>query len=216
MDCRGASMNQDESVALWRRGKDAWNAWAEDMLRQKAELEQAGVWNGDKSEDEWSGETCKWNEAAQIDLSRLRFMTRALADTAEKQVGQPEEGSRPADANIKTLVVECDCIDFNGFVFPRRAWFSHAQFHGDAQFLGARFHGPVGFVDAQFHEGGGFEEAQFDGPTWFSGAQFHGEASFQDAQFHGEASFQGRTVSRDGALHGCPVSRGGGLLGGPV
>ena len=32
------SMNQDESIALWRRGKDAWNAWAEDMLRQKAEL----------------------------------------------------------------------------------------------------------------------------------------------------------------------------------
>jgi hypothetical protein len=31
-----ASMNQDKSVALWGRGREAWNAWAEDMLRQKA------------------------------------------------------------------------------------------------------------------------------------------------------------------------------------
>ena len=49
-------MKQDESIARWRRGKDAWNAWAEDMLRQKAELQKAGIWNGDKSEDEWSDE----------------------------------------------------------------------------------------------------------------------------------------------------------------
>ena len=34
-------MNQEQSIALWRQGKDAWNAWAEDMLRQKAELEKA-------------------------------------------------------------------------------------------------------------------------------------------------------------------------------
>ena len=114
-------MKQDESVALWRRSNAAWNAWAEDILRQKAELQKAATWNGDKSEDEWSDETRKWNEAAQTDLSGLRFMTRALADTAEKQVGQPEEGSRPADANIKTLIIEGDGIDFHGFVFPWRA-----------------------------------------------------------------------------------------------
>ena len=58
-------MNQDESIALWRRGKDAWNAWAEDMLRQKAELEKSGTWNGDKSSDEWSDETRKWIKAAK-------------------------------------------------------------------------------------------------------------------------------------------------------
>ena len=99
-------MNQDESVALWRRGKDAWNAWAEDMLRQKAELQKAGAWNGDKPHAQWSDETRKWNEAAQTDLSGLRFMTRALADAAKKQAGQEGDSSQRPDANIKTLAVE--------------------------------------------------------------------------------------------------------------
>ena len=61
-------MNQDESVALWRQGRDAWNAWAEGMLRQKAELEKSGSWNGDKSDIEWNDETRKWMEVAEIDL----------------------------------------------------------------------------------------------------------------------------------------------------
>jgi hypothetical protein len=143
-------MNQDESVALWRRGKDAWNAWAEDMLRQKAELEKAGTWNGDKSYNEWSDETRKWNEAAQTDLSGLRFMTRALADTAEKQVGPPEEDSRPTDADVKTLIIERYDIDFNGFVFPWQANFRGTQFHGVAWLEGAQFHGEVNFRDTQF------------------------------------------------------------------
>ena len=99
-------MNQDESVALWRRGKDAWNAWAEGMLRQKAELQKAGAWNGDKPHAQWSDETRKWNEAAQTDLSGLRFMTRALADAAKKQAGQEGDSSQRPDANIKTLAVE--------------------------------------------------------------------------------------------------------------
>lgn len=64
-------MKQDESVALWRRSKDAWSAWAEEMLRQKAELEKTGTWNGDKPQAQWSDETRKWNEAAQTDLSGL-------------------------------------------------------------------------------------------------------------------------------------------------
>jgi DNA invertase Pin-like site-specific DNA recombinase len=31
-------MNQDESVALWRRGKEAWNAWAEDMRDRRPRI----------------------------------------------------------------------------------------------------------------------------------------------------------------------------------
>jgi hypothetical protein len=182
-------MDQDESIALWLKGKDAWNAWAEDILRQKAELEKAGVWNGDKSLEQWSDETRKWNDAAETQMFGLRLMTRAFADTAEKQVGPPEEYSGRADANIKTLIIDGDYINFNGFVFPWQAWFSDAQFHGGAQFEGAQFHGSVGFLGAQFHEGGDFEEAQFHGPAWFSDAQFHGDAQFWRVEFQGQAQF---------------------------
>jgi hypothetical protein len=38
---------------------DAWSAWAEDMLRQKAENQKTGSWNGDKPQAQWSDETRK-------------------------------------------------------------------------------------------------------------------------------------------------------------
>ena len=185
-------MNQDESVALWRRGKEAWNAWAEDMLRQKAELQKSGTWNGDKLNYEWSDETRKWMEAAEIDLSGLRFMTRALADAAKKQVGQEKESSPPSEPDVKTLIIEGDGIDFDDFVFPWRGRFSGAQFHGKAHFWGAQFHGKAGFGErAQFHGGAYFQDAQFHGEAWFGGAQFHGYSTgFDSAQFHGQAGFE--------------------------
>lgn len=37
-------MNKEESLALYAKGHDAWNAWAQDMLDKKAELEGAGKW----------------------------------------------------------------------------------------------------------------------------------------------------------------------------
>jgi uncharacterized protein YjbI with pentapeptide repeats len=196
-------MNQDESVALWRRGREAWNAWAEDILRQKAELEKSGTWNGDKSSIDWSDETRKWIEAAQTDLSGLRFMTRALPDTAEKQVGQPEEGSRPADADVKTLIIEGDDIDFKGFVFPWQVHFGTAQFQGKTDFQGARFHGKAVFQKAQFHGDAGFWDARFfgtepfQGKADFEGAQFHGETRFGYAQFYREAGFKSVQFHRD-------------------
>ena len=201
MDC-GASMNQDESIALWRQGKEAWNAWAEEMLRQKAELEKAGTWNGDKSEDEWSDETRKWDEAAQTDLSGLRFVTRALTGAAEKQVGQEKESSRPADADVKTLIIEGDDIDFNDFVFPWQMHFQDAQFHGDADFRSAQFHGYAEFGSAQFHGYADFDDARFHGYANFESAQFHGDAFFKSAQFHGPSWF------RNAQFHGDAWFRG--------
>jgi hypothetical protein len=40
-------MDQQESIVLWRQGKDAWNAWAKDMLAKKAALEKTGAWKVD-------------------------------------------------------------------------------------------------------------------------------------------------------------------------
>lgn len=37
-------MNKDETLALYAQGKDAWNAWAKDMLDRRAEMEKAGTW----------------------------------------------------------------------------------------------------------------------------------------------------------------------------
>ena len=37
-------MNREETLALWKQGKEAWNSWAEGMLAQRKKLEEAGEW----------------------------------------------------------------------------------------------------------------------------------------------------------------------------
>jgi len=192
-------MDQDESIALWRQGKDAWNAWAEDMLRQKAELEKSGTWNGYNRPAEWSDETRKWSEAAKTDLSGLRFMTLASRGTAEKQAGQEDSSQRP-EASIKTVAVGGHKIDFYEFVFPWHANFKGAEFHGEATFRDARFHearfggvqfhGEANFEGAQFHGYAGFGDAQFHSEAYFGGAEFRVDADFLGAKFHGKAKFE--------------------------
>ena len=36
-------MNKEQSLALWRQGRDAWNAWATAMLDRRAEMERDGT-----------------------------------------------------------------------------------------------------------------------------------------------------------------------------
>ena len=37
-------MNKEQSLALWRQGRDAWNAWAKAMLDRRTEMERDGRW----------------------------------------------------------------------------------------------------------------------------------------------------------------------------
>ncbi|MFF0363100.1 pentapeptide repeat-containing protein [Streptomyces fungicidicus] len=60
------------------------------------------------------------------------------------------------------------------------AWFSRAQFSGDAR-----------FNRAQFSRDAWFTGAQFSGDAWFAGARFSGTAQFGEARFSGDALFGG-------------------------
>ena len=218
-------MNHEQSIALWQLGKDAWNAWADDMLRQKTEMEKAGTWNGD-SDAPISAETRSWMdaasinfnsihfmtqalankeaariEAATIDVSGLDLMTRALANAAEKRATPQGRGWQSSDAEVTTLIAQGDGIGFGGFVFPWRADFQHVQFYGEADFGAAQFHGRTCFANAQFHGKADFRAAQLE-QAWFTDTQFREEADFAGAQFRGEAcfedaQFQGEAAFRD-------------------
>jgi hypothetical protein len=37
-------MNQDETIALFLQGKEAWNAWAGAMLAERKAMEAEGRW----------------------------------------------------------------------------------------------------------------------------------------------------------------------------
>jgi uncharacterized protein YjbI with pentapeptide repeats len=211
-------MNQDESIALWRKGEEAWNAWAEDMLCQKVELEKEGIWQVDEKfrSEGRNGETRKWIEAARVNLPGLRFMTRALAETAKKQAGQDDGSAQPPEAHVRTLVVESDKISFDGFVFPWLASFRDAQFHGHAAFGDSQFHWVSAFGDTQFTGEACFEGAHFHGQADFWGAkingkaafgrtQFHETAVFWDARFHGLADFWGAQFYKEARFWGTQI-----------
>ncbi len=144
-------MNKEQSLALHARGKDAWNAWAQDMLDKKAELEAAG----------------QWNEAARADFSHHEF---------EDQVDF-SGFLFPGDAGFGGATFSGDAW-FVGATFEGVAWFDGAKFKGYAGFDGAKFKGYAGFVGATFEGVAWFDGAKFEGRTVFDHATFDKAADF--------------------------------------
>ncbi len=189
-------MTRDESIALWRQGKDAWNAWAEARLADKKALEAAGRWRvvdrsfadrGNEIEGQ-NDETRAWIAAATIDLSGLLFVTRALADAAGQQAGHNEDLWPPSEADVKSILVEGDVIDFSGFIFPWLAWFGGAQFHGEAWFGDATFKASTSFAEARFGGKTNPRDAIFTGIKVerafdMTGAAFSKVPAFNQADF---------------------------------
>ncbi|MFO1119040.1 MAG: hypothetical protein U1E38_02550 [Rhodospirillales bacterium] len=104
-------MNKEETLALWQQGKDAWNAWAQQMLAHRAEMEQDGTWAA--RQGHFVGEDVPENKATAV------WMRAAVADFA----GQ----------------VFDDSADFSGFLFAGSALFYGARFKKYASFNGATF-----------------------------------------------------------------------------
>ena len=184
-------MNQDETIALFLQGKDAWNAWAEAMLAEREAMEADGRWAAEHDAGDLEPQndaTRDWMARASANFSVARFVTRAVAD-AEKAKGRDKEQNTLDMPRVKLIIAEKHIIGFQGWIFPWKVGFDKAQFHGRAEFDGAQFHGGGRFSEAQFHSGTGFRAVRFHGWTGFSEAQFHGDAWFDEAQFHGKAWF---------------------------
>lgn len=202
-------MNQEQSIALWRQGKEAWNAWANAMLQRQEGLKRSGLWKTTSAypfelEQGDSDEAKNWFDEARVDFKGVIF--------------------DPPDAKLQ--------INFEGFIFPGAVSFAHASFRGNswfwhaefrhialfeqaefsgiASFAGAVFHNIASFCGALFNEGTftrvrflrrseftitrfagqvDFRAAQFGGDAWFNGSEFSGLALFDDAQFLGAAHF---------------------------
>ena len=149
-------MNKEESLALWRQGRDAWNAWAKAMLNRRAEMERDGTWAshrnilGDEPGNEATG---AWMKEAAADFQDHVFEEHA---------------------------------DFSSFHFPGFARFDKASFQKDAKFDSAAFCGVAWFARATFSGNAGFDSATFrdawfasvtfSGDAWFASVTFSGDA----------------------------------------
>jgi uncharacterized protein YjbI with pentapeptide repeats len=172
-------MTRDESIALYERaqaaenkkkgdGAKVWNAWSQEVLRQKAELQLSGKWDVGSSEaakrEAASRATKSWSDVAAIDFTNYIFQ----------------------DA------------DFANFLFPANANFDDATFSGDVRFHESTFKGSAKFNRAAFQQNAGFHDVNFQGSAWFIDATFRDYAGFATVTFHGLALFIGATFVKDG------------------
>jgi len=116
-------MNQEQSIALWRQGKEAWNAWVNEMLAKRETLCTSGKWSvkadykGEISPS--NSETTEWLECAKSDFSSFVF-------------------DEVTGANFESFVFPGDA-DFRGAVFKARADFWDCNFMNKANFFSRHF-----------------------------------------------------------------------------
>jgi Pentapeptide repeats (9 copies) len=196
-------MTRDERVALFFQGKEAWNAWAGDMLAKRKSMEKDGRWAAEKdvlgSLEPKNDETRAWMEAARVDFSRCLFLVRGAEGTKEA-AGKAEKEEAAGAQLVKSIAADSTNIDFSGFIVPgpanfesatfaRDANFRSAIFTGRADFQSATFTGPANFQSATFTGPANFRSATFTGDAWFQSATFTRNGFFSEAQFKGSASF---------------------------
>ena len=176
-------MNAEETLALWRQGKDAWASWASAILEKKKALEKAGQWSVDWYGEGQNEESKAWLEEAATNFAGAVF--EESGDFSGKHFPGPS--------------------DFDGARFAGPANFSSARFAGNLCFTGAEvaggtfdsaiFLGLVNFDRTQFATDTSFEKAEFlktgglEPCTRFHRAQFAANANFTGALFAGEVRF---------------------------
>lgn len=176
----------DRTLARWGKGKETWNAWADELLRRKARLIEAGEWAANPFGEGENAATRAWLDEAGADFADQVF---------------------PEAVHFAGYIFPGP-VNFAGCAFSAGASFDDARFEATATFAKARFDAPVSFKravfggvadfdDASFAGDAEFEHAQFamvsDGPlvtaARFSRCVFEARANFREAIFKGNAKF---------------------------
>jgi len=66
-------VNKEESLALYKKGRDAWNEWAETMRSERGALKQAGEWSESEISSEWNDATQDWHAGALTLFEKHHF-----------------------------------------------------------------------------------------------------------------------------------------------
>ena len=212
-EARAAALAEGKSKVEAREiahdaAKRHWNAWAEDMLAERKELDERGAWTAGNP----NAETRAWMEKAKTNFSRCLFLLMGGEGTKEAS-GEDKQKPKEGELPVKSIAIEDGVADFTGFVFPGYARFDSATFSGDARFDSATFKGTAFFLSATFEGGAYFHSATFRGTAEFAYSTFDHSAPFANAIFEGDASFIGATFSEStwfmGAQFGSSESKDG-------
>ncbi len=199
-------MNQEESLALFAKGKDAWNAYADTCQASRDALKAEGIWVEGSWEKDWNEKTRAWHNAAKADFSDHKFekeadfsgykfpgyagFNRVIFAGAAGFGRATFEG----DAGFEKTAFEGDAL-FGGTTFQGIALFDWATLGGDALFIGVTFKSLVAFRAATFEGIAWFDSVTFADAATFSGATFEKNADFRGTTFAGAAGFERTTFA---------------------
>lgn len=165
-------MNKEESLALYEKGVEAWNTWANDMLIKKAKLEKDEQWRIDILA------TRDWINASSVDFYGHNF----------KEAIDFSSFVFPYSVNFQNAKFGYGVM-FGNTTFSAHVIFDAATFSNGAIFENTTFSDQVWFICAKFNSDVWFDNTIFSGNVWFSQAIFDGFTSFNNAIFRSNSSF---------------------------
>lgn len=171
-------MNKEESLALFAKGKDAWNEWAARMLEERKALETAGTWTLSQDESVWNDATRAWRAAAKADFSGHQFKGSVNFSSFVF----------PDDARFDEVIFSGEAC-FEEVTFSGDAWFERAAFPDRTSFGKANFSGHASYRKVIFAGGLNFNGATVAGDAVFGGVRFSGGGDFREVVFSGNAAF---------------------------
>jgi hypothetical protein len=180
----------EESLALYARGREAWNAWAIPLRAQRRQL---------LADDLWLETLDSRCDVYPANPETTNWLNETYAIFSYHTFEEP--------------------VDFRGFIFPGYAGFVSTKFKAPAQFGGAvfdrgvcfnygEFSAHVDFTATQFVSRGDFDRTRFCGVACFDRAKFvggpaqydhSGSVGFRGAEFLDELSFRDVRVAGRGS-----------------
>jgi Pentapeptide repeats (9 copies) len=181
-------MNNEQSIALYEQGKDAWNEWAEEMIAENKRLGQIDGWTRQKSNKMYQNTLTNFtafNFYTDVDFSGFIF---------------------PGPTYFSRAVFEKDAT-FDSTVFKGDVFFEDAKFEQDMWCEEAIFKNNVLAKNTYFKKSAWFERTIFNRSANFGSAKFDGLTSFLEAKFQQGSSFGGITANMGFLLEQAQFSR---------
>ncbi len=167
-------MDTKESVELYEKGVEAWNAWANEMLAEKAELVKTGRWQVCDGGNE---ATKDWGKRSAVDFFEHTFSEVAVFDNF----------IFPFVANFSKVTFS-DSVMFFQTKFRDKALFAKTKFQNAAYFATATFSDTI-FMDAIFDDCADFDDATFNDNISFIRTSFNQSVYFSRTTFRGFSYF---------------------------
>ncbi|MFZ4761997.1 MAG: pentapeptide repeat-containing protein [Alphaproteobacteria bacterium] len=191
-------MNQDETIALFEQGKEAWNVWANNMLAEKKQLEAEGRWEKER----YNLEENSWHIKSLINLNFDEIPDDSRIFSRTNFIGYIFPNLIYFSGTIPININFVEANFFGGASF-------NCQFQGGANFHNAIFHDvtvfgnsifkddedeyknqTVSFWNTEFKQHVSFHKVQFERETYFDEAMFRGEVNFSRTVFQRDCDFQ--------------------------